>query len=90
MDPKMDSGFLAQGETFEDEFDILKELVPEELVGLMDQVLCHEVSCVGLQSSCLQEQYLMLILGLLDGMAYGPPTVTVPFHLVLYRSPVVA
>ena len=90
MDPKMDSGFLTQDETFEDEFDILKELLPEEMVGLMDQVLRHEVRCVGRQCNCLQEQYLMLILGLLDGMAYGPPTVTVPFHLLLYRSSLVA
>ncbi|KAL8899329.1 MAG: hypothetical protein Q9192_001623 [Flavoplaca navasiana] len=44
MDPKMDSGFLTQGETFEDEFDILKELLPEEMVGLMDQVLRHEMA----------------------------------------------
>ncbi|KAI4272703.1 MAG: hypothetical protein LQ337_005116 [Flavoplaca oasis] len=44
MDPKMDSGFLTQGETFEDEFDILKELLPEETVGLMDQVLRHEMA----------------------------------------------
>ncbi|KAL8983209.1 MAG: hypothetical protein Q9205_002485 [Flavoplaca limonia] len=41
MDPKMDSGFLTQDETFEDEFDILKELLPEEMVGLMDQMAWH-------------------------------------------------
>ncbi|KAL8728353.1 MAG: hypothetical protein Q9181_005374 [Wetmoreana brouardii] len=44
MDPKMDSGFLAVGEKFEDEFDVLQELLPEEFVGLMDQILCHEVA----------------------------------------------
>ncbi|KAL8700157.1 MAG: hypothetical protein Q9201_005601 [Fulgogasparrea decipioides] len=44
MDPKMDSGFLAGGETIEDEFDVLRELLPEEIVGLMDQILCHEVA----------------------------------------------
>ncbi|KAL8759352.1 MAG: hypothetical protein Q9199_000831 [Rusavskia elegans] len=44
MDPKMDSGFLREGETLEDEFDVLKELLPEEVVGLMDQILCHEMA----------------------------------------------
>ncbi|KAL8773941.1 MAG: hypothetical protein Q9209_001371 [Squamulea sp. 1 TL-2023] len=44
MDPKMDSGFLAEGEIFEDEFDVLKELLPEEMIGLMDQILCYEMA----------------------------------------------
>ncbi|KAL8789606.1 MAG: hypothetical protein Q9213_001042 [Squamulea squamosa] len=44
MDPKMDSGFLAEGEIFEDEFDVLKELLPEETIGLMDQILCYEMA----------------------------------------------
>ncbi|KAL8833043.1 MAG: hypothetical protein Q9170_004548 [Blastenia crenularia] len=44
MDPKMDSGFLAKGESLEDEFDVLRELLPEEVVGLMDQMLCHEMA----------------------------------------------
>ncbi|KAI4239402.1 MAG: hypothetical protein LQ349_000423 [Xanthoria aureola] len=44
MDPKMDSGYLKDGETLEDEFDILKKLLPEEVVGLMDQLLCHEMA----------------------------------------------
>ncbi|KAL9060814.1 MAG: hypothetical protein Q9206_000860 [Seirophora lacunosa] len=42
MDPKMDSGFLAEGEPLEDTFNVLTELLPEEVVGLMDQMLCHE------------------------------------------------
>ncbi|KAL8950532.1 MAG: hypothetical protein Q9222_003442 [Ikaeria aurantiellina] len=44
MDPKMDSGALADGESFEDEFDVSRELLPEEVVGLMDQILCHEMA----------------------------------------------
>lgn len=43
MDPKMDSGFLAEGESPGDTFDVLTELLPEEVVGLMDQMLRHEV-----------------------------------------------
>ncbi|KAI4096133.1 MAG: hypothetical protein LQ344_001196 [Seirophora lacunosa] len=44
MDPKMDSGFLAEGEPLEDTFNVLTELLPEEVVGLMDQMLCHEMA----------------------------------------------
>ena len=80
----MDSGYLKDGETLEDEFDILKKLLPEEVVGLMDQLLCHEVSLLRLRLDGRQEQCLMLILGLLDGMAYGPPALTVPLYLLSY------
>ena len=44
MDPKMDSGFLAGEDTLEDEYDVLQKILPEELVGIMDQMLCYEVS----------------------------------------------
>ncbi|KAL9579739.1 MAG: hypothetical protein Q9212_004928 [Teloschistes hypoglaucus] len=44
MDSKMDSGFLAEGEKLEDDFDVLQEVLPEEIVGLMDQVLCLEMA----------------------------------------------
>ncbi|KAL2057872.1 hypothetical protein ABVK25_001489 [Lepraria finkii] len=44
MDPKMDSGFLNPGETLEDDYDVLRELLPEEVLGIMDQMLCYEVS----------------------------------------------
>lgn len=43
MDPKMDSGFLAPGETMEDDYDYGHVLLPEEVVGIIDQLLCHEV-----------------------------------------------
>ena len=39
----MDSGYLAPRETLEDDYDVLKPLLPEEVVGIMDQMLCHEV-----------------------------------------------
>ncbi|MCJ1415382.1 hypothetical protein MMC32_001714 [Xylographa parallela] len=44
MDPKMDSGCLAPGETLEDDYNILRELLPEEVVGIIDQLLCAEVA----------------------------------------------
>lgn len=43
MDPKMDSGYLAPGETLEDDYDVLGELLPEEVIEIMDQMLCYEV-----------------------------------------------
>ncbi|MCJ1249982.1 hypothetical protein MMC30_007208 [Trapelia coarctata] len=44
MDPKMDSGFLGPEETLEDDYDVLREVLPEEVVGIMDQLLCSEVA----------------------------------------------
>ncbi|KAI9787352.1 MAG: hypothetical protein M1816_007638 [Peltula sp. TS41687] len=44
MDPKMDSGYLAPGETLEDDYDISRTLLPEEVVGIMDQLLCLEMA----------------------------------------------
>jgi hypothetical protein len=43
MDPKMDSGFLAPGESLEDDYDVLREPRPDEVVAIMDQLLCSEV-----------------------------------------------
>lgn len=42
MDPKMDSGLLEEGEIPGLDFQVLRVLLPEEVVGLMDQMLCHE------------------------------------------------
>jgi hypothetical protein len=43
----MDSGYIAPGENLaqalEDDYDVRRPLTPEEVVGLMDQLLCHEV-----------------------------------------------
>lgn len=43
MDPKMDSGFLEEGESLEDDYNVLGELLPAEILGIMDQMICHEV-----------------------------------------------
>lgn len=59
MDPKMDSGYLASGETLDDEYDVLSALLPEEVIGIMDQLLCSEVRYV-LDSRPLRT-HLMLI-----------------------------
>ncbi|KAF7942693.1 uncharacterized protein EAE97_006147 [Botrytis byssoidea] len=44
MDPKMDSGYLAPGETMEDDYDFTQALLPEEVLGIIDQLLCHEMA----------------------------------------------
>lgn len=44
MDPKMDSGFLQQGESLEDDYDPLTPLLPDEVIGIMDQLLCYEMA----------------------------------------------
>lgn len=44
MDPKMDTGYLAEGDTLEDEYDIARHLLPEEVLGIMDQLMCLEVN----------------------------------------------
>ncbi|KAF2640615.1 amino-acid N-acetyltransferas-like protein subunit Mak10 [Massarina eburnea CBS 473.64] len=44
MDPKMDSGFLQNNETLEETYDPLTPLLPAELIGIMDQLLCYEMA----------------------------------------------
>lgn len=46
MDPKMDSGYLENGDSLEDDLDAIKDLLPEEVIGVMDQMLSYEVCCV--------------------------------------------
>lgn len=46
MDPKMDSGYLTPGETLDDDYDVLRDLQPEEVIGIMDQLICFEVGSV--------------------------------------------
>lgn len=40
----MDSGFLAPGETLEDDYDVTRQLLPEEVLGVIDQLLCCEMA----------------------------------------------
>jgi N-alpha-acetyltransferase 35, NatC auxiliary subunit len=44
MDPKMDSGCLAPGESLDDDYDVSRPLLPSEVMGIIDQLLCLEVS----------------------------------------------
>ncbi|TAQ85153.1 acyltransferase [Chlorociboria aeruginascens] len=42
MDQKMDSGYLEPGETMEDDYNFSRTLLPEEVIGIIDQLLCYE------------------------------------------------
>lgn len=42
----MDNGYLAPGETLDDEYDVLRDLQPEEVIGIMDQLICFEVGSI--------------------------------------------
>lgn len=43
MDPKMDSGFQTDGSSVDEEYDVTRPLLPKEVLGLIDQLLCLEV-----------------------------------------------
>ncbi|KAH6610169.1 amino-acid n-acetyltransferase subunit mak10 [Trichoderma cornu-damae] len=44
MDPKMDSGCTGTEAEVEELYDVSRPLLPEEVLGIMDQLLCHEMS----------------------------------------------
>jgi hypothetical protein len=39
----MDNGYVAPGDTLDDDYDVSRQLEPEETVGIMDAMLCSEV-----------------------------------------------
>ncbi|KAI0872775.1 Mak10-domain-containing protein [Hypoxylon argillaceum] len=44
MDRKMDSGVLNEGESLDEEYDVTRGLLPEEILGIIDQLLCLEIA----------------------------------------------
>ncbi|KAI3327554.1 Mak10-domain-containing protein [Xylariaceae sp. AK1471] len=44
MDRKMDSGVLDEGESLDEEYDVTRGLLPEEILGIIDQLLCLEMA----------------------------------------------
>lgn len=44
MDRKMDSGVLKEGESLDEEYDVTRALLPEEILGIIDQLLCLEIA----------------------------------------------
>lgn len=44
----MDSGCLASAESLDEQYDLNRPLLPTEVLGIIDQLLSHEVSVTGL------------------------------------------
>ncbi|PFH62057.1 hypothetical protein XA68_15265 [Ophiocordyceps unilateralis] len=44
MDPKMDSGCVRAGDESDALYDVSTPLLPDEVLGIIDQLLCHEMS----------------------------------------------
>ncbi|OHE99154.1 Mak10 subunit [Colletotrichum orchidophilum] len=44
MDPKMDSGCLEAEDSLDVDYDVTRPLLPEEVLGIIDQLLCHEMA----------------------------------------------
>ncbi|KAI2626826.1 Mak10-domain-containing protein [Xylaria nigripes] len=44
MDRKMDSGVLDEGESLDEEYDVTRDLLPEEILGIIDQLLSLEMA----------------------------------------------
>ncbi|KAK4142788.1 Mak10 subunit, NatC N-terminal acetyltransferase-domain-containing protein [Dichotomopilus funicola] len=44
MDPKMDSGCLAPGESLDDDYDVSRLLSPSEVIGIIDQLFSLEMA----------------------------------------------
>lgn len=63
MDSKMDSGYLGPGENqtqvLEDDYDVTRELSAEEVLGVMDELLCYEV-CAPLFLWCICWEWIEL------------------------------
>lgn len=79
----MDSGYLAPGDTLEDDYDVLKPLLPEEVIGIMDQMLCLEVGFafkVTLRASGIHDAEY----GMAGCVAHGSSALTVTVHVVVH------
>lgn len=84
----MDSGYLGPGENhaqaLEDDFDLMRELAPEEVLGIMDELLCHEVGLTwSSYSRCSTRTNRVNVMA--DGMAHGSPPFPDPFHFFIPR-----
>ncbi|KAI0803380.1 Mak10 subunit, NatC N-terminal acetyltransferase-domain-containing protein [Xylaria sp. FL0064] len=44
MDRKMDSGVLNEGESLDEEYDVTRNVLPEEIMGIIDELLCLEMA----------------------------------------------
>jgi hypothetical protein len=79
MDPKMDSGCIAAGESLDEDYDVTRPLLPKEVLGIIDQMLCHEVCTVFLGRF---SPYLTLST---DGLASRAPSIPDTIYERVYR-----
>lgn len=62
----MDSGCVEPGDEFEELYDVARPLLPEEVLGIIDQLICHEV-CFNFHSKfCHHRANRCRSLGILD------------------------
>lgn len=73
----MDSGCLEPGESLDQEFDMTEDILPEELIWLMDELLNREV-----RSNPPRHSFSLPDIG---GMVDGLPIVSDTFHLRSHR-----
>lgn len=53
----MDSGYLVPGEMLNDNYDVLRPLLPGEVIGIMDQLICFEVGLCSLRISFREQPF---------------------------------
>lgn len=82
----MDSGCSRPGAEVEETYDVSRSLLPEEALGIMDQLLCHEVSSNDLYRPCHASSAHIL----LDVMASRLPSLSNVIYQLLRRGPVYA
>lgn len=85
----MDSGYLGPGENhaqaLEDDYDVMRELAPEEVMGIMDELLCHEVG-----TSLYSTKDVAKYTASADGVAHGTSPFSNALHIHIYRQATVA
>lgn len=77
----MDSGHLEEGETLEEEYDVMRALQPKEVIGIMDQLLCLEVRKIQ-----LYRRRSMMTRSCTGCLAHGLSSFADPFHVNLHQS----
>lgn len=80
----MDSGFLAPGESLDDDYDVLRKLVPEQVIGIIDQLICFEVGIRRAFNIPMWTKSDADARGLIGGVAYGSSTIAVAVHFQLH------
>jgi hypothetical protein len=79
----MDSGCVKPGDEFEELYDVARPLLPEEVLGIIDQLICHEV-CF----RCLFQTSGPPRLTGTDLMASWIPAIANAIHQRICRGPV--